>query len=293
MIDEIIDYNPTSYELTKVKFVKVNDKANYLNNNIVPPSPTPIPSVSITSTSPIAYDATMISWRVSKSDFVDAITVTLSGNGTSQTMNITGLTGQVGVQSNFTISANTGDTITYTLTVSLPEYPGYTDSTTVQQQAAPIPDTISITSTSPIPATATSIAYTVTGTKPLRVELYPDHTINNHASGTSLGSFTIPANTAATAEYYSLVAWLLDDPSVSAATTITQDGVGVYVTGISLGLLMSLQRVERLLTRTALMSLLPITAMERVLMLLHRQASPHQPRLTYLQPLQPQGITWV
>ena len=139
VIDEIIDYNPTSYELTKVKFVKVNDKANYLNNNIVPPSPTPIPSVSITSTSPIAYDATRIDWRVSKSDFVDAITVTLSGNGTSQTMNITGLTGQVGVQSNFTISANTGASITYTLTVSLPEYPGYTDSTTVQQQAAEVP----------------------------------------------------------------------------------------------------------------------------------------------------------
>lgn len=234
VIDEIIDYNPTSYELTKVKFVKVNDKNNYLNNNIVPPSPTPIPSVSITSTSPIAYDATQIGWYVHKSDFVDAITVTLSGNGTSQVRNITGLTGQVGVQSNFTIPANTGASITYTLVVSLPEYPGYTDSTTVQQQAAPVPDTISITSTSPIPATATSIAYTVTGTKPLRVELYPDHIINTHASGTSLGSFTIPANTAATAEYYSLVAWLLDDPSVSAATSITQDGVGVYVTGISL-----------------------------------------------------------
>ena len=237
VIDEIIDYNPTSYELTKVKFVKVNDKANYLNNNIVPPGPeppTPVPSVSITSTSPIAYDATRIDWYVHKSDFVDAITVTLSGNGTSQVRNITGLTGQVGVQSNFTIPANTGASITYTLVVSLPEYPGYTDSTTVIQQAAPIPDTISITSTSPIPATATSIAYTVTGTKPLRVELYPDLTINTHASGTSLGSFTIPANTAATAEYYSLVAWLLDDPSVSAATSITQDGVGVYVTGITL-----------------------------------------------------------
>ena len=39
VIDEIIDYNPTSYDLTKVKFVKVNDPDNYLSQNIIPPTP--------------------------------------------------------------------------------------------------------------------------------------------------------------------------------------------------------------------------------------------------------------
>ena len=43
VIDEIIDYNPTSYDLTKVKFVKVNDPDNYLNQNIIPPTPGPQP----------------------------------------------------------------------------------------------------------------------------------------------------------------------------------------------------------------------------------------------------------
>lgn len=104
-----------------------------------PTPPTPTPSVSITSTSAITYDTTQINWYVNKSNFIDAITVSLIGNGTTQTMNLTGLTGQVGVQSNFTIPINTGDTITYTLTVSLPDYPGYEDSTTVEQEEEPTP----------------------------------------------------------------------------------------------------------------------------------------------------------
>ena len=238
VIDEIIDYNPTSYELTKVKFVKVNDKANYLNNNIVPPGPGPEPPVvKVFGFTPDGRNVT-------------------SGAGTANTtLHITGydLVEFFGLTGNWYTVTTAATEVGYSLTItydqnntssirSAPIGAVGRDQDTQEtvyayfnfMQAAAAPDTISITSTSPIPATATSIAYTVTGNKPLKVELYPDLTINIHSSGTSLGSFTIPANTAATAEYYSLVAWLLDDPSVSATTSITQDGVGVYVTGISL-----------------------------------------------------------
>ena len=230
VIDEIIDYNPTSYELTKVKFVKVNDKNNYLNNNIVPPGPeppTPIPSVSITSTSPIAYDATRIDWYVHKSYFADAITVTLSGNGTSQTTNITGLTGQVGVQSNFTIPANTGTSITYTLTVSLPEYPGYTDSTTVQQQAAPVPVT-SITLSSAwatdVPATGGTATYQ--NCTNVVTAYYSDGTsadITSQASFTASTSLNVPSTTSTTRDsvgVISVIASYYDGPNPFTSTVV-------------------------------------------------------------------------
>ena len=102
------------------------------------------------------------------------------------------------------------------------------------QKGVVIPDTVSITAPSPIAATATTLTYSVTASKDVDVELLPDHATNRHSSGTSLGSFTIPANTAATAQYYSVVASLVDYPTITDTASIIQDGVSVYVTGISL-----------------------------------------------------------
>lgn len=233
VIDEIIDYNPTSYELTKVKFVKVNDKNNYLNNNVVPPSPGPEPPV------------------VKQFEFrPEGIMVNANSGSTSTTLLVSGyevVEWTIPTQSWYTITRN-GNTVSITYTAN----PDTTDRsfsigvagrdgseivTTIYnftQKGVVIPDTVSITAPSPIAATATTLTYSVTATKPVTVKILPQDTTNTHGTGTSLGSFSIPANTAATAEYYSLLAWLTDYPSITAATSVIQDGVSVYVTGITL-----------------------------------------------------------
>lgn len=238
VIDEIIDYNPTSYELTKVKFVKVNDKNNYLNNNIVPPGPGPEPVVKVFGFTPDGRNVT-------------------SGAGTaSTTLYITGydLVEFFGLTGNWYTVTTAATEVGYSLTITYDQ--NNTSSTrsapigavgrdqdtqetvyayfNFMQAAAEVPDTVSITAPSPIAATATSLTYSVSATKPVTVKILPQDTTNTHGTGTSLGSFSIPANTAATAEYYSLLAWLTDYPSITAATSVIQDGVSVYVTGISL-----------------------------------------------------------
>lgn len=238
VIDEIIDYNPTSYELTKVKFVKVNDKNNYLNNNIVPPGPGPEPVVKVFGFTPDGRNVT-------------------SGAGTaSTTLHITGydLVEFFGLTGNWYTVTTAATEVGYSLTItydqnntssvrSAPIGAVGRDQDTQEtvyayfnfmQAAAEVPDTVSITAPSPIAATATSLSYSVSATKPVTVKILPQDTTNTHGTGTSLGSFSIPANTAATAEYYSLLAWLTDYPSITAATSVIQDGVSVYVTGISL-----------------------------------------------------------
>lgn len=233
VIDEIIDYNPTSYELTKVKFVKVNDKANYLNNNIVPPGPGPEPPVEkvfefrpdgimvnaesgSTTTTLFVSGYEVVEWTIPTRSWA-----TITRNGNTITINY---------------QANP-DTTNRSIGIGVAGRDGSETVTAIYgflQKGVVIPDTVSITAPSPIAATATTLTYTVTASKDVRVELLPDHTVNTHGSGSSIGSFTIPANTADTAQYYSLVATLIDNPSISAATSITQDGVSVYVTGISL-----------------------------------------------------------
>lgn len=239
VIDEIIDYNPTSYELTKVKFVKVNDKNNYLNNNIVPPGPGPEPPVvKVFGFTPDGRNVT-------------------SGAGTANTtLHITGydLVEFFGLTGNWYTVTTAATEVGYSITITYDQ--NNTSSTrsapigavgrdqdtqetvyayfSFTQAAAEVPDTVSITAPSPIAATATTLTYSVTATKPVTVKILPQDTTNTHGTGTSLGSFSIPANTAATAEYYSLLAWLTDYPSITAATSVIQDGVSVYVTGISL-----------------------------------------------------------
>lgn len=100
-------------------------------------------------------------------------------------------------------------------------------------------ESISITSTTPIAATATSITYTVTSTTNCRVRLTgsPLATFlqRDHSSGTSTDSFTIPANENSYAEYFELNAWSLANVSVSAFTQVEQEGAEQkYVTGISI-----------------------------------------------------------
>lgn len=239
VIDEIIDYNPTSYELTKVKFVKVNDKNNYLNNNIVPPGPGPEPPVvKVFGFTPDGRNVT-------------------SGAGTANTtLHITGydLVEFFGLTGNWYTVTTAATEVGYSLTITYDQ--NNTTSTrsapigavgrdqdtqetvyayfNFMQAAAEVPDTVSITASSPIAATATTLTYSVSATKPVTVKILPQDITNTHGTGTSLGSFSIPANTAATAEYYSLLAWLTDYPSITAATSVIQDGVSVYVTGISL-----------------------------------------------------------
>ena len=230
VIDEIIDYNPTSYELTKVKFVKVNDKANYLNNNIVPPGPGPVvkqfefrpegimvnSGAGSTSTTLLVSGYEVVEWTIPTQSWA---TITRNGNTVS-----------------ITYTANP-DTTDRSFSIGVAGRDGSEIVTTVYnfaQRGAVIPDTVSITAPSPIAATATTLTYSVTASKDVSVELLPDHTINRHSAGTSLGSFTIPANTASTAQYYSVVASLVDDPTITDSASITQDGVSVYVTGISL-----------------------------------------------------------
>lgn len=230
VIDEIIDYNPTSYELTKVKFVKVNDKANYLNNNIVPPGPGPVvkqfefrpegimvnSGAGSTSTTLLVSGYEVIEWTIPTQSWA---TITRNGNTVS-----------------ITYTANP-DTTQRSFSIGVAGRDGSEIVTTIYsfaQRGAVIPDTVSIKAPSPIAATATTLTYSVTASKDVSVELLPDHTVNRHSAGTTLGSFTIPANTASTAQYYSVVASLVDDPTITDSASITQDGVSVYVTGISL-----------------------------------------------------------
>lgn len=229
VIDEIIDYNPTSYELTKVKFVKVNDKNNYLNNNIVPPGPGPVvkqfefnpegimvnAESGSTSTELLVSGYEVVEWTIPTQSWY---TITRNGNTVS-----------------ITYTANP-DTTQRSFSIGVAGRDGSEIVTTVYnfaQLGAVIPDTVSITAPSPIAATATTLTYSISASKDVSVELLPDHTVNRHNSGTTLGSFTIQANTATTANHYTLLASIVDNPSVTASTTVTQAG-NVRITGITL-----------------------------------------------------------
>lgn len=100
-------------------------------------------------------------------------------------------------------------------------------------------NSIDITSTSPIDATATTMSYTVTATNNCRVRLsggqIPTFVQRDHSSGTSTGSFTISANTETYELYYTLDAWILENVSVEKVLSLTQAGAAPkYVTGVSI-----------------------------------------------------------
>lgn len=141
-----------------------------------------------------------------------------------------------------TFAENTYTARTFTLTAtgvtaSDPSYQGtatITSSWTVTQAG----NSINITSTTPIAATATTMSYTVTATNNCRVRLsggqIPTFVQRDHSSGTSTGSFTISANTETYELYYTLDAWILENTSVEKVLSLTQAGAAPkYVTGIT------------------------------------------------------------
>ena len=222
VIDEIIDYNPTSYGLTKVKFVKVNDKDNYLNNNIIPPEPpTPEPdTITITAPTPIAATATSLGYTVTASDNckVQIIGRTNRNGHTSGT-----------TTSSLPIPANESSSYKYyTVEAWLTMNPSVSAYTIVQQLSAGTPHDVSITAATPIDATATTLYYTVTADDAVTVTLdssaIPQPITNTHQAGTTNGSFTIPVNEHSYVEYWGLYAKLVNYPSVTAYTSVEQMG---------------------------------------------------------------------
>ena len=230
-IDEVIDYNPTSYELTKVKFVKVNDKNHYRNENIVPPEPIPTDTISITAVTPIASTSTTLGYTVVSGDYckVQIIGQTrINGHGPGTTSDI------LPIPENFSTASKY-----YTVKAWQTMDPSISAATVVEQEGAEEPISVTITSTSPIPATATSITYTVTadyaGTVKIDGGSLPGPIYNNFPAGSSTYTVTIPANTHSYVEYYGLEAKLNDYPSVTAATTVEQLGnEGPTLTSITL-----------------------------------------------------------
>lgn len=220
VIDEIIDYNPTSYGLTKVKFVKVNDKDNYLNNNIIPPEPpTPEPdTITITASTPIAATATSLGYTVTASDYCKVQIVGRTyrnGHGSGTTT------------SSLPIPANESSSYKYyTVEAWLTMNPSVSAYTIVQQLSAASPHYVRIMSPTPIDATATSITYTVTadsaGTVKIDGGSLPGPIYNNFPAGSSTYTVTIPANVHSYIEYYGLEAKLNDYPSVTAYTSVEQ-----------------------------------------------------------------------
>lgn len=140
-----------------------------------------------------------------------------------------------------TLPENTYVGRTFTLeatgvTASDPAYQGtatITSSWTVTQAG----NSISITSSTPIDATATTLNYTVVATSACRVRLtgspLPSFIQNDHPAGQHNGSFTIPANTHSYAEYYSLNAWILENVSVSDIAQVEQAAYQKYVVGVT------------------------------------------------------------
>lgn len=141
-----------------------------------------------------------------------------------------------------TLPENTYVGRTFTLeatgvTASNPAYQGtatITSSWTVTQAG----NSIDITSTSPIDATATTITYTVTASSACRVRLtggqIPTFLQRDHNAGTSTDSFTIDANPETYEQYFTLDSWILENVSVEKFISITQGGAAQkYVTGVT------------------------------------------------------------
>ena len=237
VIDEIIDYNPTTYDLTKVKFVKVNDPNNYLTGDIVPPVPVPsgltLSSLTLGNLTWVT-DIPSTGGTATKNNCTYVVTAHYMNGTSGDVTNQATITGSQSVAASSNTSRHTAGTLTLTATYSGMSASG---SVTIYQEASPY--SISITASSPIDATSTTLTYTVTASENCRVKLagstLAQDLYNDHSSGTSLGSFTIPANTENYVQYFTLTTWLTAHTSISAATSVEQLGSsGPTITGITL-----------------------------------------------------------
>ena len=237
VIDEIIDYNPTSYGLTKVRFVKVNDKDNYLNDNLIPPEPIP-PTAEMTGITldnlTWVTDIPYTGGTATKDNCTYAVTAHYDNGDTLNVTSAATVTGSQIIDASAIPNRHIAGLLVLTAS-----YSGFTDVEDVSIYQAAAPETVSITSTSPIPATSTTITFTVTATKPARVKIsssaLPQDLTQDVGSGTTTGSFTIPANTHNYVEYFGLTAWIIDDTAISDYTSVEQLGAeGPTLTGITL-----------------------------------------------------------
>lgn len=244
-LNEIKDLNPASFDTTKMEFIKVQSIDNYK-----------LDKISYEGNNEIVLD----------DDLVDCSGGTITGTiymqgagGWAATDWITGEDEQGNHYSLATADymdpiVGRGDSAT-TFTITVPAYSGFTPITwTVaieddfnnwyraefMQSACNTGKAISLSpSAATIPATATTINYEIHATDPARVRLssaaLPQDLYNNHESGHSTGTFTIPANLRPYVEYYGLTAWIADDVTVVAYGTVEQlGGSGATLTGITL-----------------------------------------------------------
>ena len=182
---------------------------------------------------------------VNKINWLEVIPVqrTLTATLSQTTFNNTGGTATLAINSNsnWTITTNVNWISVPTMsgdgslsqTVTIENYTGTTNRTgiititcgeivktfTVTQNA--LVPTISISSTTPIEATATSISYTVTSNMNAVTVKY-----SNQTKTTKTGSFTIPANTGLTPVTHVITASCTDYPTVTATTSVVQNAAG-------------------------------------------------------------------
>lgn len=235
VIQEIIDYNPTSYDLTKVVFVKVNDLNNYLSGGGVPPVPS-YAFISVSAAGTIPYNQLTLPITVTKSAFANNFTLKVIAPSWEAEMEYTGRTETTLViqYSNNELRNTTSSQRTIRIEAYLNDYDasGYTE---VIQEAMP---QILLSAPAQIPATQTTIPVTITTPGNTRVRFSgPDGDVYNDFSATTAYTHTyqIPANQHNYVEYYTAYAYLLADYGVDAAVGIEQLGAsGPTLTGITL-----------------------------------------------------------
>lgn len=134
VIDEIIDYCPTGYQLTKVRFVKVNDVSNYQNINVIPPIPEPkVVRIAFTSISWV-NDVPYGGGTADKNNCSYTVTAYYSDGSNEDITSQATITGSQEVAETSDTNRHTAGTLTL-----VASYEDFTDSAsvTIYQQGAP------------------------------------------------------------------------------------------------------------------------------------------------------------
>lgn len=241
-LNAVSDWNLAGYEPVKCEFIKVIDTANYaldkiedqgnesitLNPASIPCSGGVVEATIYLQSAGHWYMADTISGedifgnRYSLSSADIASQTTGSGEISVITLTFPRAEGAVGrIMWDISIEDD-GD--------------NWMHSTLEQEACGP---SISISTSPTIDATATTISYSVstndTGGCVVRLSsaAIPQDLTNTHPSGTSNGSFTIPANTAPALVYWGLYATTADGTNSDYASIEQAGAGGAYVTGIS------------------------------------------------------------